>query len=58
LNTASQEIGELAAYDYLIINDKVEQSVEQLQAIIGDQKADEFRVEAMKKAVDSVVKTF
>ena len=58
LNTASQEIGELAAYDYLIINDKVEQSVEQLQAIIGDQKADEFRVEAMKKSVDSVVKTF
>ena len=39
LNTASQEIGELAAYDYLIINDKVEQSVEQLQAIIGDQRS-------------------
>jgi guanylate kinase len=58
LNTASQEIGELAAYDYLIINDKVEQSVEQLQAIIVDQEADEFRVEAMKKSVDSVVKTF
>jgi len=57
-DTASQEIGELAAYDYLIINDKVEQSVEQLQAIIVDKEADEFRVEAMKKAADSVVKTF
>ena len=57
-NTASQEIGELAAYDYLIINDNVDQSVAQLQAIIVNKEAEEFRVEAMKKAADSVVKTF
>tara|TARA_B100001123_G_scaffold448592_1_gene610358 strand:- start:3264 stop:3887 length:624 start_codon:yes stop_codon:yes gene_type:complete len=57
-NTASQEIGELGTYDYLIINDNVDQSVAQLQAIIVNKEAEEFRMEAMKKVADSVVKTF
>ena len=34
LDNARQEIGEMAAYDYVVVNDDIEQAVDDLQAII------------------------
>ena len=55
LDVAFREVGDYAAYDYVVINDNVDECVEQLRAIVLAERA---RVERVRAAAEDVIQTF
>jgi guanylate kinase len=55
LDVAREEVGEYASYDYVVINDQLDTSVDRLRAIVLAERA---RVRSMKGVAESIIDTF
>lgn len=55
LEVACREVTDVAAYDYVVINDDLQSAVARLQAIVVAERA---RVRAMRDRADAVIRTF
>ena len=55
LDVACREVSDVAAYDYVVINDDLEPCVDRLKAIVVAERA---RVRAMRSRADAIVRTF
>jgi guanylate kinase len=55
LETAGNEVGEFARYEYVVVNDSVDTAVERLRAIVLAERA---RVAQMRDAAESIIETF
>jgi guanylate kinase len=55
LEVACREVTDVASYDYVVINDDLEPSVERLRSIV---LAERGRARAMRDAADAVIRTF
>lgn len=55
LEVACREVTDVAAYEYVVINDDLESAVERLQAIVVAERA---RVRAMRDQADAIIRTF
>jgi guanylate kinase len=55
LDVACREVGEFAAYEYLVVNDEVDSAVERLRAIVLAERA---RVQVMRKTAENIIATF
>ena len=55
LEVARSEVGEFARYEYVVVNDEVEPSVERLLAIVVSERA---RVKPMRSTAEEIVRTF
>jgi guanylate kinase len=55
LDTACHEIGEFASYDYVVVNDTLDLSVERLRGIVLAERA---RVERMRAQAEAIIATF
>ena len=55
LEVACREVGEFAAYEYLVVNDEVDSAVERLRAIVLAERA---RVQVMRKTAENIIATF
>jgi guanylate kinase len=55
LETARDEVGEFACYEYVVVNDSVETAVERLKAIVLAERA---RIAPMREAAERIVRTF
>lgn len=55
LEVACREVTDVDAYEYVVVNDDVESSVEKLKAIVTAERA---RVRVMRPAAEAVVRTF
>lgn len=55
LEVACREVTDVEAYEYVVVNDDVESSVEKLKAIVTAERA---RVRVMRPAAEAVVRTF
>jgi guanylate kinase len=55
LEVACREVTDVAAYDYVVINDDLEPCVDRLRAIVVAERA---RVRAMRSQADAIVRTF
>jgi guanylate kinase len=55
LEMACREVGEFAAYEYVVVNDELDTAVERLRAIVLAERA---RVEVMRKTAENIIATF
>jgi guanylate kinase len=55
LETACREVGEFAAYEYVIVNDTVEMAVDRLRGIVVAERA---RVHRMRAVAQEIIATF
>jgi guanylate kinase len=55
LETACQEVGEFAVYDYIVINDEVDAAVERLEGIVV---AERMKVKRMRRSAEEILTTF
>jgi len=55
LEAACREIGEFAAYEYVVVNDELDGAVERLRAIVLAERA---RVKRMRTTAESIIGTF
>jgi len=55
LEMACREVGEFAAYDYVVVNDELDAAVERLRAIVLAERA---RVTVMRQTADNIIETF
>jgi guanylate kinase len=55
LDTACHEIGEFASYDYVVVNDTLDLSVERLRGIVLAERA---RVGRMRAQAEAIIATF
>ncbi len=55
LQTAREEVAAFAEYDYVIVNDELETSVDQLRAIVTAERA---RLRSVRGIAEQIVKTF
>jgi guanylate kinase len=55
LEVACREVGDVASYDYVVINDELERCVERMKSIVVAERA---RVRAMRAAADEIIRTF
>jgi guanylate kinase len=55
LEVACREVGEFAAYEYVVVNDELDSAVERLRAIVLAERA---RVKAMRKTAENIIATF
>ncbi len=55
LEVARREVTDVASYDYVVINDELESSVERLRAIVVAERA---RLRVMRGAADDIIHTF
>ena len=55
LDTACHEIGEFASYDYVVVNDTLDLSVERLRGIVFAERA---RVGRMRAQAEAIIATF
>ena len=55
LAVACQEVGEFAAYKYVVINDELDAAVERLRAIVLAERA---RMKRMRDAAETIIGTF
>jgi len=55
LEAACREVGEYAAYEYVIVNDELDAAVERLRAIVLAERA---RVKAMRRTAENIIETF
>ncbi len=55
LEVACREVGEFAAYEYVIVNDELDSAVERLRAIVLAERA---RVQVMRKTAENIIATF
>ena len=53
--TACHEIGEFASYDYVVVNDTLDLSVERLRGIVLAERA---RVGRMRAQAEAIIATF
>ena len=55
LEAACREVGEFAAYEYVVVNDELDTAVERLRAIVVAERA---RVKVMRDAAENIIETF
>ena len=55
LEVACAEVGEFAAYEYVVINDELDPAVERLRAIVLAERA---RMQVMRKTAENIIATF
>jgi len=55
LEVACREVGEFAAYEYVVVNDELDSAVERLRAIVLAERA---RVQVMGKTAENIIATF
>ena len=55
LEVACGEVGEFAAYEYVVVNDELDTAVERLRAIVLAERA---RVQVMQKTAENIIATF
>ena len=55
LEVACGEVGEFAAYEYVVVNDELDAAVERLRAIVLAERA---RVQVMRKTAENIITTF
>jgi guanylate kinase len=55
LEVACREVGEFAAYEYVVVNDELDAAVERLRAIVLAERA---RVKNMRKTGEAIIETF
>jgi len=55
LEVACSEVGEYAQYEYVVINDTVDEAVDRLRAIVVAERA---RVRQMRPAASTIIRTF
>ena len=55
LEVACGEVGEFAAYEYVVVNDELDSAVERLRAIVLAERA---RVQVMRKTAENIIATF
>jgi guanylate kinase len=55
LEVACREVGEFAAYEYVVVNDELQTAVERLRAIVLAERA---RVQVMRKTAENIIATF
>ena len=55
LEVACAEVGEFAAYEYVVINDELDPAVERLRAIVLAERA---RMQVMRKTAENIIVTF
>jgi guanylate kinase len=55
LEVAAREVAQFADYDYVVVNDDVNQAVERLSAIVQAERA---RLEAMRPEAEGIIKSF
>ena len=55
LEVACSEVGEFAAYEYVVVNDELDTAVERLRAIVLAERA---RVQVMQKTAENIITTF
>jgi guanylate kinase len=55
LEVACREVGEFAAYEYVVVNDELDSAVERLRAIVLAERA---RVQVMRKTAENIIATF
>ena len=55
LGVACREVGEFAAYEYVVVNDQLDTAVERLRAIVLAERA---RVQVMRKTAENIIATF
>jgi len=55
LDTACEEIGEFALYEYVVVNDSLDAAVERLAAIVG---AERSKVKRMRATAENIIATF
>jgi guanylate kinase len=55
LEVACREVGEFAAYEYVVVNDELDAAVERLRAIVLAERA---RVKNMRKTAEAIIETF
>jgi guanylate kinase len=55
LEAACREVGEFAAYEYVVVNDELDTAVERLRAIVLAERA---RVQVMRKTAENIIATF
>ena len=55
LSEASREVNEYRSYDYVVVNDEIEPSIDQLRAIIA---AERSKRERMERAIKPILKGF
>jgi guanylate kinase len=55
LDVACREVGEFAAYEYVVVNDELDSAVERLRAIVLAERA---RVKTMRTTAENIIATF
>jgi len=55
LETACLEVGDYALYEYVVVNDSVDEAVERLRAIVTSERA---RVKRMRPEAERIIATF
>jgi guanylate kinase len=55
LETACREVGEFARYEYVVVNDSVEEAVARLKGIVLAERA---RVSRMRGTAEHIIATF
>jgi guanylate kinase len=55
LDAAGREVPEFATYEYVVVNDELDSSVDRLRAIVLAERA---RVKAMRPAAETIIETF
>ena len=55
LEVACREVTDVGTYDYVVVNDEVDASVERLQGIVAAERA---RVRRMRTTADEIIRTF
>jgi len=55
LEAAYREVGEFAAYEYVVVNDELDTAVERLRAIVLAERA---RVKTMRRPAEKIIETF